>query len=100
MNWYPAQFAAIIPDFLSTAPSKHADLLPCLLEATNRTITNARDDMHGRAADEREANALGLPVTSPILAGAHRWSDNEGMIEYGEWCLPPRITIGYEYSPD
>jgi hypothetical protein len=25
-------------------------------------------------------------------------SDDQGLIEYGEWCVPARYTIGYEYS--
>ncbi|MFF2927232.1 GntR family transcriptional regulator [Streptomyces celluloflavus] len=99
VNWYPAHFAAIVPDLLSTGRKKNDDLTARVLEATGRQITYARDDMHGRAADEREASHLGLPVGTPILAGAHRWADDDGVIEYGEWCLPPRMTIGYEYLP-
>jgi GntR family transcriptional regulator len=30
---------------------------------------------------------------------AWRWSDDDGVIEYGEACLPERLTIGYEYKP-
>jgi GntR family transcriptional regulator len=99
VRWYPAHFAALVPDLLSTNSKKNDDLTPRVLEATGRQITYARDDMHGRDADAREASALGIAVGSPILAGAHRWADDEGVIEYGEWCLPPRMTIGYEYKP-
>ncbi len=98
VTWYPAHFAALVPDLLSTGRRKNDDLTARVLEATGRRITYARDDMHGRAADAREASHLGVPVGSPILAGAHRWADDEGVIEYGEWCLPPRLTIGYEYQ--
>ncbi|MFC1419293.1 GntR family transcriptional regulator [Streptacidiphilus cavernicola] len=99
VTWYPAQFAALVPDLLSTAPGKNAGLTARVLEATGRQITHARDDMHGRAADAREAAGLGIPVGSAILAGAHRWSDDNGVVEYGEWVLPPRFVIGYEYTP-
>lgn len=99
VRWYPAHFAAQVPDLLSTNSRKNDDLTAKILEVTGRTISYARDDMHGRAADAREASHLGLPVGSPILAGAHRWADEEGVIEYGEWCLPPRMTVGYEYQP-
>lgn len=99
VRWYPAHFAAQVPDLLSTNGRKNDDLTAKILEVTGRTISYARDDMHGRAADAREASHLGLPVGSPILAGAHRWADEEGVIEYGEWCLPPRMTVGYEYQP-
>ncbi|MFI6471819.1 GntR family transcriptional regulator [Streptomyces sp. NPDC050516] len=99
VTWYLAPLAALVPDLLNTSPGRNHGLTARVLEATGRTITHARDDMHAREADAREASALGLPVGSPILAGAHRWSDAEGVIEYGEWCLPPRFTIGYEYRP-
>lgn len=99
VTWYPASFAALVPDLLNTAPGRNHGLSARVLEAIRRTITHARDDMRARPADAREASALGLPVGSPILAGVHRWSDAEGIIEYGEWCLPPRFTIGYEYQP-
>ncbi|MFE3523779.1 GntR family transcriptional regulator [Streptomyces sp. NPDC059161] len=97
--WYPAPFAALVPDLLNTSPGRNHGLTARILEATGRTITHARDDMHAREADAREASALALPVGAPVLAGVHRWSDAEGIIEYGEWCLPPRFTIGYEYTP-
>ncbi|MFJ1704530.1 GntR family transcriptional regulator [Streptomyces sp. CB03911] len=97
--YYPAEFAALVPELLSTAPGKNAGLLAKILDATNRTINHARDDMHGRAANAREASALGIQIGAPILAGVHRWSDNDGIIEYGEWCIPTRFTIGYEYNP-
>jgi GntR family transcriptional regulator len=99
VRWYPAHFAAQVPDLLSTNRSKNDDLIVRVQEASGRTVSYARDDMHARTADAREASALGIAVGAPILAGAHRWSDEEGVIEYGEWCLPPRMTIGYEYQP-
>ena len=99
VRWYRAEFAALVPDLLSTNTRKNDDLTPRVLEATGRSITYARDDMHGRDADAREASALGIAKGAAILAGAHRWGDDEGVIEYGEWCLPPRMTIGYEYKP-
>lgn len=99
VSWHPAEFAAQVPDLLSTSPSKANDLIARILSATGRAITHAREDFHARTADAREAGLLGLPVGAPILAGVHRWSDDLGLIEYGEWCLPERHTIGYEYVP-
>lgn len=99
VTWYPAQFAALVPDLLNTAPGRNDGLTWKVLQATGRQITHARDDMHARALDAREAHALGQPVGAPTLAMAWRWSDTEGVIEYGEACLPERLTIGYEYKP-
>lgn len=100
VTWYPIGFATVVPDLLSTEPRKGGGLLMRIAEATGRRPTHGRDDMHGRDADAREANFLGLRVGSPILAGAHRIWDDEGVIEYGEWCLPIRLVIGYEYEID
>lgn len=99
VRWYPAHLAAMVPDLLSTNPRKNDDLTIRVAEAAGRQVTHARDDMHARDATAREASALGLPIGAAILAGAHRWGDDQGVIEYGEWCLPPRMTIGYEYQP-
>ncbi|MFD8112512.1 GntR family transcriptional regulator [Streptomyces microflavus] len=96
--WYPAQFAALVPDLLSSDRSKVKTMLPKIIDATGRRPTHGRDDMHGRDADAREAGFLGVRVGAPILAGAHRYWDADGVIEYGEWCLPYRHVIGYEYE--
>lgn len=100
VTWYPVGFAALVPELLTTASSKGGALLTRIAAATGRRPTHGRDDMHGRDADAREANFLGLRVGSPILAGAHRYWDDQGVIEYGEWCLPYRMVIGYEYAID
>ncbi|NEA77212.1 GntR family transcriptional regulator [Streptomyces sp. SID13588] len=100
VNWYPAHFAALVPDLLSTAPGKVDGLIKKVLSATGRTITHARDDMHARPTDERESALLGVPLGAPTLAGAHRWYDETGVIEYGEWCLPPRLTVSYSVDPE
>ena len=99
VTWHPATFAVQVPALLSTAPSSPDQLITQILEATGRAITHARDDFHARQADERESALLAIPLHSTVLAGVHRWSDDFGMIEYGEWVLPERHTIGYEYAP-
>jgi GntR family transcriptional regulator len=100
VTWYPAHFAAAVPELLSTSPRSSPGLLPKIQRATGRRVTNGRDDIHGRDVDAREAGYLGLRVGSPILTGAHRLWDAEGVIEYGEWCLPYRLAVGYEYAFD
>ncbi|HLU96495.1 MAG TPA: GntR family transcriptional regulator [Thermobifida alba] len=101
VTWYPAHFAAAVPELLSTARGRAASgLLPKIEQATGRRVRAGRDDIHGRDADAREAGYLGLRTGSPILAGAHRLWDDQGVIEYGEWCLPYRLAVGYEYTFD
>ncbi|MFJ5104237.1 GntR family transcriptional regulator [Streptomyces sp. NPDC088554] len=106
VDWYPKSFAAQVPDLVSTAPGaatpNHAgignDLLARIEAATGRAVTHGRDAMHSRPADQREATTLGIAPGDPVLAGAHEWSDDRGVIVYGEWCLPQGLTIGYEYK--
>jgi GntR family transcriptional regulator len=65
---------------------------------TGRRVTHAQDHIEGREADAREAHALKIPVGSAILAGAHVWSDQEGVILYGEWVMPPKRVVSYSYE--
>ncbi|WTL43954.1 GntR family transcriptional regulator [Streptomyces brevispora] len=98
VTWYPGYFAGAVPELLSSSRGDAGQLLARVLTKIGRRVEAGRDDMHGRDADKREAAALGLRVGAPILAGAHRLWDDEGIIEYGEWCLPSRLVIGYEYT--
>ncbi|MFB7494326.1 GntR family transcriptional regulator [Streptomyces sp. NPDC056161] len=100
VTWYPAHFAALVPELLSTSRQSSPGLLVRIQQATGRRVIAGRDDLHGRDADAREANFLALRIGSPILAGVHRLWDEQGVIEYGEWCLPYRLAVGYEYSFD
>lgn len=65
---------------------------------TGRRVTHAQDHLESREADTREATALAIPTGSPILAGVHIWSDDAGVIIYGEWVLPPKQVITYAYE--
>lgn len=98
VSWYPAYFAGLVRELLSTDRQTSPGLLLKIQEATGRRITDGRDDLESREADAREANYLGLPVGAPILAVVHRLWDDQGVIEYGECVLPRRMVIGYEYS--
>ncbi|MFE5852026.1 GntR family transcriptional regulator [Streptomyces sp. NPDC056500] len=100
VTWYPAHFAAAVPELLSISRGQGGTMLARIQGATGRRVIAGRDDLHGRDADAREAAYLGLRTGSPILAGAHRLWDDQGVIEYGEWCLPYRLVIGYEYRFD
>jgi GntR family transcriptional regulator len=113
-EYYPAAFAEAVPDILSTAPGQQTplhegddvrvhpgtgnDLLSQIADRLGRRVTSGRDGMHAREATEREASLLGCKIGTPILAGAHEWSDDQGLIMYSEWCLPNGHVIGYEYA--
>src|ERR1039457_718100 len=99
VSWFTPDLAADVPELLEIRPSAGGSLIARVESATGRRVTYGEDHLEGRAADEREAAALGLPVGSPILAGAYLWVDEPGaVVEYGEFCLPPRRTIRYKYE--
>jgi GntR family transcriptional regulator len=98
VDWYPATLAAAVPSLLSTAPGKAGRVLTDITEATGRTVNSGRDAVKARTSDEREASRLGIKHGAPVLAGAHSWSDDQGLIVFGEWVLPEEIDIGWTYE--
>lgn len=98
VDWYPATFAVQVPALLSTAERSGGELLTAIETATGRTVTHGRDAVRSRNADQREATALNLETGAAILAGAHAWSDDTGLLTYGEWCIPTDIEVGYSYD--
>jgi GntR family transcriptional regulator len=97
VTWIPAESVELAPDLTSPLPLDQApDAL--IASITGRRVTHSRDHLRGRAADQREAGALRLPVGTPILAGVHVWSDDQGVILYGEWVMPPDQVISYDYE--
>jgi GntR family transcriptional regulator len=99
VTWHPAELAD--PDqvdaLLYTTSSSVGTMLADLEQAVG-PITRAQDFMHARSADAREAHALGLPVGAPILAGTWLAWAGDRLVEYGEYCLPPRHTLTYSYE--
>lgn len=100
VSWFRVAFADKVPELLDTQPASGEEIVRRIEVATGRKVSHAQDHFRGRAADEREAKALGLPVGSAILAGAFLRNDETGVIEYGEFVLPPNMTISYEYDLD
>lgn len=96
--WLPPEFARTLPDLLSTEPSTAGTLTSALERVTGRSLTNARDYYEAREADAREAGHLGLRIGSAVLAGTYLWGDDAGVIEYGEFVLPPNRVVSYEYE--
>jgi GntR family transcriptional regulator len=98
VDWIPATDVMESAELTAMDPVE-GGVLRLVERVTKRRVTHGRDHIRGRAADGREADALRLPVGSPILAGVHVWSDEEGVIIYGEWVMPPDQVISYEYEP-
>jgi len=98
VSWFAPDLAGMVPELLETKPVR-GSAVGRIEKATGRVVTAGEDHLHGRAADEREATALGLPVGAPILAGAYLWTEEDGgVLEYGEFCLPSRRTLRYRYE--
>jgi GntR family transcriptional regulator len=99
VSWFPSDLATI-PEMLSTDPASVGALLPAL-EAHAGAIRHARDFYEGRGSDAREARLLDLPLGGPILAGTFlRWpgADPDRLLEYGEFVLPPKRVVSYDYD--
>jgi len=96
VDWIPTGHVMAEAELLGPpTPEGPAEVITTV---TGRHITHAQDHLEGREADTREAAALQLPVGSPILAGTHVWSDQDGVILYGEWVMPPKRVITYSYE--
>lgn len=98
VDWYPGPFGIQVPALLSVAERTGGELLSSIEQATGRTVTHGRDAVRGREADEREARLLEIPIGAAILAGAHAWSDDDGLLVYGEWCIPTGMEVGFTYD--
>jgi GntR family transcriptional regulator len=99
VDWIPPIGSAMLAAEATSPLPIDGGTIGLIERATGRTVTLGRDHLRGRAADAREAAALRLPIGSPILAGTNVWSDDDGVLLYGEWVLPPDQVISYEYQP-
>ena len=99
VDWIPPIGSAMLAAEATSPEPIPGGTIGLVERATGRTVTLGRDHLRGRAADAREAGALRLPVGSPVLAGTHVWADDDGVLLYGEWVLPPDQVISYEYQP-
>lgn len=99
VDWVPGLSREVIEELTEPAPLPGGAAV-AIWRATGRIAVpvHGRDYLRGRAADAREAGALGLPVGSPILAGVNLWSDGESPLLYSEWVLPPDRVVSYEYE--
>lgn len=98
VDWFPAVFAVSVPALLSRGARTGGELLAAVERETGRTVTHGRDAVRSRATDERESRLMEIEIGTPILAGAHAWSDDDGLLVYGEWCLREDVEVGYEYQ--
>jgi GntR family transcriptional regulator len=96
VDWIPTKHVMAEAELLGPATPEGPEHV--IATVTGRRVTHAQDHLESREADTREAGALGIPVGAPILAGAHVWSDADGVILYGEWCMPPKQVVSYSYE--
>lgn len=98
VDWFPAVFAVGVPALLSKGARTGGELVAAIERETGRTVNHGRDAVRGRSTDERESRLMEVDVGTPTLAGAHAWSDDTGLLVYGEWCLREDVEVGYEYQ--
>lgn len=97
VSWFCPELADAVPELREARPI-HEGAVARIEQATGRRVSTSRDYYEARAADEREANAIGVPIGAPVLAGTYIWSDEQGVIEYGEFVLPPKRVVSYSYD--
>lgn len=97
VDWIPAPDAMLAAEITAREPVE-GGVIRLVESMLRRKVTLGRDHLRGRAADAREAGALRLPIGSPVLAGTHVWSDQDGVLLYGEWVMPPDQVISYQYE--
>ena len=95
VDWVPGFAKDLCAQLLECVPIE-GGTIHAIERLTGRRTAFTRDALRGRGADKREADALGVAVGTPILAGVHRWLDADGgILLYGEWVLPPDTVICY-----
>jgi GntR family transcriptional regulator len=97
VTWMLAHLVEAVPELASTERIPGGTVAR-VEAATGRRLNHGTDYVEAREADEREAAALNLPVGTPLLATANVWSDEHGVVEYGECVRPPKRSIRYDYE--
>lgn len=95
VTWVPVEFTQAVPELLEEEVIPNITAL--IGERTGRIATDGRDYYEGRAADKREATALGILSGDPILAGTAIWRDSEP-VAYYEFVCPPHSAVSSAYS--
>jgi GntR family transcriptional regulator len=98
VDWIPGDSHYLLAAELTDRRPVEGGAARVVQSVTRRTITRARDHLRARGCDAREAKALNLDPGDPVLAGAHTWGDDDGILIYGEWCILPDVVISYEYE--
>ncbi len=99
VTWYPVRYIPTVPELAVPAPIAGGET-SLIAERTGKRVIQGEDFWEGRGArDDREADAVGVAIGDPILAGAWLWRDPDGdVIEYGETVLISKRAIRYEYE--
>jgi GntR family transcriptional regulator len=96
VDWIPTRHVMAEAELLGPPTPEGPEHV--IATVTGRHVTHAQDHLESREADTREATTLAIPAGTPILAGTHVWSDQDGVILYGEWVMPPKQVITYSYA--
>lgn len=92
VQWWPAD---LVPELDA---AEEDEVLSRIEQSAGRRPSHGRDYFEGREADVREARALGIRPGDAVLASTYVWSDETGVIEYGEFVLPPKRVVSFPYT--
>lgn len=95
VSWWSGELAEEVPRLATSEPG---DPLSWIEQDAGRVAQHGRDYFEAREADVREARALGIRPGDAVLASTYVWSDDEGVIEYGEFVLPRKRVVSFSYA--
>lgn len=98
VTWHPVDLLPVVPELAVPEPIPGGEAA-LIAQRTNHAIRRGEDFWRARGVrDSREADALGVDIGAPILAGAWLWHAASGVVEYGEVCSLADRVIRYEYE--
>lgn len=98
VSWLPVHLTSEIPEL--TGDTVIPNLVELVSDRAKLHTVRGRSHHEARTADEREAEALSVPIGDTVLAEAVVYSDGEGAILYYEAVYPQKHVITSEFELD
>ncbi|WP_103529477.1 GntR family transcriptional regulator [Streptomyces sp. SM12] len=96
-EWWAPEIVGAVPG-LDDARLKAGEVLTLVKAATGREPRSGRDACRARDAYPHESTALRIRDGAAVLACAWDWSDDVGLLVYGEMTLLADVEVGHSYK--
>jgi len=98
VTWCPVVWLAVAPELAQPVPLPDPrGAGPMIAERTGRDLGALSGGLALECRevldDDREMAALQLGPGDYVLAGVHGWRDDDDVLEYSEWILPPGRVV-------